>query len=141
MRKNYLYLGFSIISGFLVGLLLVFSFTNIFKPKYVMIVVEGGNIYFGERSLFNPYKISHPVFVNVSQDGNLSLQRFSDAVWRPQDFIYFNPQKVIFWTYLKDDSQLIDFIKNKTRVLAPQNQPQSQQNITTSSTSTQNLGR
>jgi hypothetical protein len=46
MRKNYLYLGFSIISGFLVGLLLVFSFTNIFKPKYVMIVVEGGNIYF-----------------------------------------------------------------------------------------------
>jgi len=128
MKKNYLYLVFSIISGFLVGLLLVFSFTSIFKPKYVMIVIEGGNIYFGERSLFNPYKIYNPVFVNVNQDGNLSLQKFSDAVWGPKDFIYFNPQKIVFWTYLKDDSQLIDFIKNKSRILAPQNQ----QNLTTS---------
>jgi len=93
-----------------------------------MIVIEGGNIYFGERSLFNPYKIYSPVFVNVNQDGNLSLQKFSDAVWGPKDFIYFNPQKIVFWTYLKDDSQLIDFIKNKSRILAPQNQ----QNLTTS---------
>jgi len=141
MRKNYFYFAFSIISGFLAGIILIFVFTNIFKPKYVMVMVEGGNIYFGERSLFNPYKIYNPVFINLSQDGNLSLQRFSDVVWRPADYIYLNPQKVVFWTYLRNDSQLIDFIKNKTRPIVPQNVPQTRQNISTSSTSTENLNK
>lgn len=131
---------FSILSGFFFGLIILFLFTNLFKPKYVMVVLEGGNIYFGEVGLFFRNKLKNPVFIVQGQDGNLSLQRFSEAVWRPKNFIYLNQNKIVFWSYLQDDSPVVNFIKNprnfpltSSQGVQPQaNQQTNQQNLTTS---------
>jgi len=139
-KKFNFYFFLSILSGFLFGLIILFLFTNIFKPKYVMVVLEGGNIYFGEVGLFFNNKLKNPVFITQGQDGNLSLQRFSEAVWRPKNFVYLNPSKIVFWSYLQEDSPVVNFIKNTRNlplvpsqgVQSQSNQQINQQNLSTS---------
>ncbi|MER3581624.1 MAG: hypothetical protein C4347_02135 [Patescibacteria group bacterium] len=122
--------------GFLGGLSLVFIFSNVLKPKYAMVVLENGSIYFGEISFFPRNKLKSPVFVNVGNDGNISLQRFSDAVWKPKNYILLNQSKILFWTYLEDNSPIVDFIKMKSQVLpSPTPRPTSTSSPTSTPTS------
>lgn len=82
------------------------------KP-YKAVYLSTGDIYFGRTSVFPNIKIKDAWFLQRSDDGNLGLQRFADAVWLPTGDININRDQVIFWTGLSKDSPIIQAIEGK----------------------------
>lgn len=116
-----------ILLGVLLGIFLIFVINKIFyKNKYAVFFLEDGSVYFGEVSFLNKYNLKNPVFLNRTQDGNLNVVYYSDLFYLPQNVLHLNPQKVIAWSYLRENSPLIDYIKRKPPII-PGQPPQPQQ--------------
>ncbi|MEK7635533.1 MAG: hypothetical protein AAB405_00370 [Patescibacteria group bacterium] len=87
---------------------------NVEKPYYA-VYLENGDIYFGKVSIF-PYLFLSDVYFlqkNISDSQNpFSVLKFENAFWGPESKIYINREKIIWKTRLKDDSQVLNIIKN-----------------------------
>lgn len=109
MKKNIIYLVLSILIGVLIGSSF-FYFVKVNK-NYVAVFLEDGNIYFGKLSTFPRLTLNNAVFIQINQNGQLSLQRFKDAFWVPAGQIYLNKNSILFIAPLSKSSPIINFIE------------------------------
>lgn len=111
--QNYKILIFVVIAIF-IGILLGVAIFTLFKSRsnYVAVFMNNGFVYFGKLSTFPRLKLINPVYIQVDQNGNPSLQRFTDAFWQPRGVIYLNKQNIAFIVPIKNTSPLINFIES-----------------------------
>ncbi len=111
-----------------------------FKESYWAVYLNTGDLYFGKLNRFPRLSLSDVWFLQRNpQDSQnpLSLSKFEQAFWGPEDKIYLDDENIIWKTKLKEDSQVVQFIKNPKTVQVPA-QSQNQQSIEQSTaTSTQ----
>lgn len=112
-----------------------------FNRNYWAVYLDTGDLYFGKLSYFSKSALSDVYLLQKnSQDSQnpFSISKFSNAFWGPEDKIYINKDNIVWKTKLKDDSQIVNFIKNPQPVASSQesaSQP-SVQMIPVQSTST-----
>ncbi len=97
-----------------------------YRP-YVAVYLSTGDIYYGKLSYFPTLKLINPWFIQKTQDGQLALSRFSDAVWKPESEIVIARDKVVFIAKLDKTSPVIDAIDGKQSAVQQQQQGQQTQ--------------
>ena len=124
MKKNVLYFLLAILFGILLGV------ASIYIPKirknYVAVFLNNGAVYFGKLSTFPRLKLTNALFVQLDQNGQVSLQRFSEVFWMPLGPIYLNRDAILLIAPLNKSSPLINLIEGRS-IQRPIQQPPSQQ--------------
>jgi hypothetical protein len=114
-----------------------------FNRSYWAVYLDTGDLYFGKLSFFPKLSLSDAYLLQRNEQNKqnpFSVSKFSNAFWGPEDKIYINKENIVWKTKLKDDSQIINFIKNPQSAISsqePVNQPPVQM-IPVQSTSTTN---
>ncbi len=86
-----------------------------FERTYWAVYLDTGDIYFGKLNLFPRLSLSDVWFLQRNADDTqnyLSIAKFDDAFWEPQDKIYINEKNIIWRAKLREDSQVLSFIKS-----------------------------
>ncbi len=114
-----------------------------FNKNYWAVYLDTGDLYFGKLNYFPKLSLSDAYLLQrneQNQQNPFSVSKFSNAFWGPEDKIYINEDNIVWKTKLKDDSQIVNFIKNPQQAVSSQNsasQPPIQM-IPVQSTSTTN---
>lgn len=94
--------------------------------EYSAVYLSTGDIYYGILSWFPSPRLKNVWFLQKSVDQNnqpqLGIAPFNRAFWGPVDEVYLNPKQIIFWTRLRNDSQVLKAIQNPD-ALQPQAAP------------------
>lgn len=97
--------------------------------EYSAVYLSTGDIYYGVFSWFPLPHLSKVWLLQRSVDQNnqtqLSIAPFNRAFWGPIDEVYLNPKQIIFWTKLRNDSQVLKAIQNPGSLQPQQQQPAS----------------
>lgn len=86
--------------------------------EYSAVYLRTGEVYFGKLDWFPWPRIKNPWVLQKTQDGGVSVVPFASVFWSPVDMVYLNPKEVAFWTYLKDDSNIVKALRNPASVQA-----------------------
>lgn len=84
--------------------------------RYSAVYLSSGDMYFGVLSwapkphLSNVWLIQRQV--DQSNQTQLSVAQFTKAFWSPVDEIYFNPKQIVWWSRLRNDSQMVMAMNN-----------------------------
>ena len=129
---------FFIISGLVVLILIglgIWIGSNLSQPnptgpsEYSAVYLSTGDIYYGIFSWFPLPHLTNVWSLQRSADQNnqpqLSIAPFKQAFWGPVDEIYLNPKQIIFWTRLRNDSQVLKVLKNPNSLQSQSQQPAS----------------
>ncbi len=106
-----------------------FVYGVVYRP-YSAVYLSTGDIYYGKLSYFPQMKLYSPWFIQKTEDGQLALSKFADAVWKPGDAITISRDKIVFITRLESDSPVIDAIDGKQSSQQYQQQTTGQQQQT-----------
>ncbi len=83
---------------------------------YSAVYLSTGDIYFGSLSWFPWPHLTNVLLlqrqVGQNNQPQLSIGQLSGAFWGPVDEVYLNPKQIIFWTRLRNDSQIVRVIQN-----------------------------
>ncbi len=88
-----------------------------FKESYWAVYFQSGDLYFGKLHRFPRLSLSDVWFLQRDSNNpqnSLNLARFADAVWGPEDKIYFTSDQVIWMTKLKEESRVVEYFKNNS---------------------------
>ena len=91
---------------------------------YMAVYLATGDVYFGRTSLFPRVVIHNPWFLQRAEDGTLSLESFSNAIWMPQGGMKINRDQIVFMSRLSSASSVIAVIEG--RATSQQQIPQQQ---------------
>jgi len=91
---------------------------------YMAVYLATGDVYFGRTSLFPRVVIHNPWFLQRAEDGTLSLESFSNAIWMPQGGMKINRDQIVFMSRLSSASSVIAVIEGRA---TPQQQIPQQQ--------------
>ena len=98
------------------------------KPTYTAVYLKTGDLYFGKLVRFPYFGLKEPYLLQVNQANQqnpLSVQRFKNVFWGPSDVLKINRSEVVWYTTLRDDSDLAKvFVQNPD--LLPQQSAQQQ---------------
>ena len=103
------------------GVWLGFKFLGSESPEgasqYSAVYLVTGDIYYGKLSFFPRMKLRDVWFLQRGVDPQTQQQQFglaklTTAFWGPVDKVYLNPDQVLFWTALRNDSQVAQAFKN-----------------------------
>jgi ABC-type antimicrobial peptide transport system permease subunit len=119
--KGFIFIIILILLGVGIGVFISSKISGALPKKYVAVYLVTGDIYFGKIKWFPYPQLSDVVLLQRTQDQGLTVDRFSNAVWKPQEPMRLSKDKIVFWTYLSSESPIVAFIENK---LATQQQPQ-----------------
>jgi hypothetical protein len=125
----------------LVVLLFVIYFVFFSKPKPAVVLISNGDIYVGYLKVTPSSLILKSPWILQNQFNQQTGQiergflRWKNTIWQPNDFIVFNRNNVVFWSYISKESNLLKGIEqNKETGFLPiqiqtpqQPQPQTQQ--------------
>lgn len=94
-----------------------FSSSNLDGPsEYAAVYLKTGDIYFGKLSFFPWPRLKNVWFLQRTLDSQnqpqLGILPLKNVFWGPVDKIYLNPQEIVFWTYLRKNSQLTEALRN-----------------------------
>jgi hypothetical protein len=81
---------------------------------YAAVYVDSGEIYFGKLTTTPGLTLSNVHFLEKDTSGNYVVSKFTDALYAPSETLRLNPDKVIWISRLKEDSQLMKTLKNGT---------------------------
>lgn len=132
MFKNKLLL-INIILIAIIALLAVYVFVfnkNInfgIKEPYYAVYLQTGDMYFGKLSRFPKLTLSDVWFLQVSTQEDqtgFNLAKFSNVVFGPEDKMEINKENVVWISKLRDDSQVVDYIKQSKNPALQNVQPQ-----------------
>ncbi len=90
-----------------------------FNKGWQAVMLESGEIYFGHLRLFPKIVLSEVYFIRVNRNKNgqvvsQELVPFSSGtVFGPKNKLYLASGKIIWWTDLREDSSLLNLIKEK----------------------------
>ncbi len=94
--------------------------------SYTAVYMASGDIYFGKMHWFPRSRLTNVWYlqrsVNQQNQPQLSLAKFQDVFWGPVDEIYLNSDQILFWTSLRNDSQVVKAFVNPS-LLQQQAQP------------------
>ena len=96
------------------------------KPTYTAVYLKTGDLYFGKLVRFPYFGLKQPYLLQVNQSNQqnpLSVQRFKNVFWGPSDVLKINRSEVVWYTTLRDDSDLAKVFTQNPDLL-PQEQPQ-----------------
>jgi hypothetical protein len=97
--------------------------------EYSAVYLSTGDVYFGKLSWFPWPHMKNVWFLqrstNQQNQTQLGLAPLKDAFWGPVDEIYLNTKQVIFWTSLRNDSQVAQALANQS-ALSQQSSTQQQ---------------
>ncbi len=104
---------------------------------YSAVYLSTGDIYFGKFSWFPRPHLKEAWFIQRGVDAEnkaqLSVAPLNSVFWGPVGELNLNPNMIIFWTKLKNDSQLVQMLNAKNGNIAPL--PQTNNNIPESNNS------
>lgn len=103
--------------------------TFIAAPSFHAVSMTTGEVYFGELQRFPTFGLNQVYTLQVNQQNQeqpLSIQKFENIFWGPQDFLEINRDNVAWMVELSDDSQLAEIIRNNPN-LQQQQAPQGTQ--------------
>jgi len=100
-----------------------------FEESYWAVYLDTGDIYFGKLHRFPKLSLSDVWLIqrNPADSQNpLSLAKFEQAFWGPEDKIYLNEKNIVWKAKLKENSQILQSIKSSPAAQAqpPQQSPQ-----------------
>ncbi len=111
-------------------------------PSYYAVYMRTGDLYFGQLSQFPSFGLSHVYMLQVNSQKSqnpVSVQKFANVFWGPEDHINLNHNEVVWYTKLTPDSQLVKLITANPDLVpsqTQQQQPPSQQAPNVNATST-----
>ncbi|HTL39674.1 MAG TPA: hypothetical protein VL306_02585 [Methylomirabilota bacterium] len=95
---------------------------------YQAVFLTNGQVYFGKLSASGNWLLLTDIFYlqasstlqqgssvtdqTADQSANLQLVKLGGELHGPLDYMYLEKDKVMFWENLKDDSKVVDAIKN-----------------------------
>lgn len=100
-----------------------------FEKPYWAVYMNTGDLYFGKLSHFPKLSLTDVWFLqrNAQDTQNpVSLAKFDGIFWGPENRIYLDERNVVWKAKLRDDSQVVKYIKNPQSV---QNQQSTQQPV------------
>ncbi len=114
----------------LVGLIVGQKFLG--KPDFYAVFLRNGNLYFGKLVRFPSFGLKQVYFLQIDQQNTqnpLSIQRFKNVFWGPEDYLRINKDEVVWITKLDPRGQLYQLITTNPDLIPqapPQLPPQSQ---------------
>jgi hypothetical protein len=99
-------------------------------PSYYAVYLKTGDLYFGQLSRFPSFGLSHIYLLQVNsqnQQNPVNVQKFSNVFWGPEDFIKINREEVVWYSKLRNDSQLVRLIESNPELAPSQASPQPSQ--------------
>ena len=120
-KKLFIILLVIVIVIVIVGVWLGFKFFGTPDPAgpsaYSAVYMASGDIYYGKLSWFPRPRLTEVWFLQRGVDqqsgqAQFGLNKFETAFWGPTDKIYLNPKQIIFWTRLRNDSQVAQAFAN-----------------------------
>lgn len=85
------------------------------KP-YTAVYLQTGDIYFGKMSWFPWPRLKEVWFlqrtVGAENQPQLGVAPFKTVFWGPTDEVRLNPKQIIWWTTLREDSELLKGIRS-----------------------------
>ncbi len=98
----------------LVALAAILAWQFYFKtPTYYAVYLRTGDLYFGELTTFPYFGLNHVYMIQVnSQNAQnpVSIQKFTNIFWGPQDTLRLNKDDVVWYTPLDPKGQLAQLI-------------------------------
>jgi hypothetical protein len=96
-------------------------------PRYSAVYLSTGDIYFGKLTHFPNYGLKQVYTIQITQDEQnpLSVQRFRNTFWGPEDFMALNKDNVIWVVGLDSQGQMAQLLETNPN-LQPQQQPAGQ---------------
>ncbi len=85
------------------------------QPSYYAVYLRTGDLYFGELSTFPSFTLKHVYMLQVNsqdQKNPLSIQKFTNVFWGPEDYLNINKNDVVWYTKLASDSKLTQLIQS-----------------------------
>ena len=91
------------------------------KPTYWAIYLKSGDLYFGKLIQFPSFGLKNVYTLQVNQqnaENPVSVQKFTNVFWGPEDFLKINRAEVTWMTKLKSDGQLAQLLKTNPSLQA-----------------------
>ncbi len=83
------------------------------KPSFYAVYLTTGDLYFGKLVRFPSFGLKQVYHIQVNQQSSetpLSLQRFKNVFWGPEDFMKINSKQVVWVVKLDKAGQLYQLI-------------------------------
>lgn len=106
----------------------VIVWQTFFTTSYAAVYLKTGDLYFGKLVQFPNYGLKKVYLIQATgnQQNPLSLQKFSNVFWGPQDYLKINREEVVWTAKLRSDSQLVEVFKTNPELLSKNNAPTAQ---------------
>lgn len=92
-------------------------------PSYYAVYLRTGDLYFGELSTFPSFTLGRVYMLQVNsqnQQNPVSIQKFTNVFWGPEDSMNINKNDVVWYTRLASDSKLVQLIQTNPSLTSPQ---------------------
>lgn len=96
------------------------------KPTYWAVYLKSGDLYFGKLIQFPSFGLKNVYTLQVNQqnaENPVSVQKFTNVFWGPEDFLKINRAEVTWMTKLKSDGQLAQLLKTNPSLQPSPTQP------------------
>ena len=80
-------------------------------PRYSVVYLQTGDIYFGKFRLFPFPAMSDAWVLQRGTNGDVSLNPLSATIWKPSEEVHINPKQIVFWATLSPDSAVMRAMK------------------------------
>lgn len=84
------------------------------KPSYSAVYLRTGDLYFGRLMNFPSFGLKDVYTLQINQQDSqnpVSIQKFANIFWGPQDFLKINRSEVVWMTKLNPNGQLAQLLK------------------------------
>lgn len=106
---------FAIVIVLLVALVVIVGWKYLAgSPSYYAVYLRTGDLYFGELSTFPSFTLNHVYMLQINsqdQKNPVSIQKFTNVFWGPEDSLNINKSEVVWYTRLASDSKLVQLIQ------------------------------
>lgn len=112
----------------------VLSYLLVFKKEanFYAVYLRTGDLYFGKLVRFPSFGLKQVYLFQVNpqnQQTPLSVQKFDNIFWGPEDFIKINKENVVWIAKLNKNGQLYQLIKNNPQLLQQEQPSLNQQGL------------
>ncbi len=84
----------------------------LWMPRYSVVYLQTGDIYFGKFGLLPFPAISDAWVLQRGTGGDVTLNPLSATIWKPAGEVYLNPKQIVFWATLDPSSAVMRAIKS-----------------------------
>lgn len=113
MKNNKVLVGLVVVLAAALAAVIAWQAWGSAAPLYA-IYLRTGDLYFGElvRAPYFGLKKVYLLQVNAANEANpVSVQKFTNVFWGPEDFVKINRDQVVWMARVSDESQLTQVIR------------------------------